>query len=90
MRTIWKFPLNWNEAQIVNFPKGARILDVQLQGSTICVWAIVNDDQPMTIEPRIIHVVGTGGEMPPQMYKEHYVGTVQTDGHVWHIFQELR
>lgn len=86
VRTIWKFPLNWNVQQSVNFPRGATILDVQMQGSTICLWAVVNTESP--IEPRIIHVVGTGCEVPPQLYKEHYIGTVQVDGYVWHLFQE--
>lgn len=90
MRTIWKFPLKWSATQIVNFPKGAIILDAQMQGPTVCVWAVINDDEPITMEPRFIHIVGTGNAMPVNLYKEDYIGTVQTNGFVWHIFQELR
>lgn len=39
--TIWKFPLEIADSQSVVMPSGARILSAQMQGSTLCLWAVV-------------------------------------------------
>lgn len=82
-RAVWKFPLNETpqdiEAPIVDF------LTVQYQGDTICVWAIVNQDTPPS--KYRLYVEGTGWESS-KISHDTYIGTVQGDGCVWHIFYE--
>ena len=82
-RAVWKFPLNETpqdiEAPIVDF------LTVQYQGDTICVWAIVNQDAPRS--KYRLYVEGTGWESS-KISHDTYIGTVQRDGCVWHIFYE--
>lgn len=82
MTTIWKFPIALLERQVIQMPKGAHPLSVQMQGNTITLWAMVNTEHPM--EDREIRIVGTGREADS---RDHYLGTVQVDGFIWHIFE---
>jgi len=71
-------------------PQGADILCVQYQGNALCLWAIVNADEP--VERCEIAIVGTGHPMPPDnqvIPKAIYIGTVQQPQmpFVWHVFE---
>jgi hypothetical protein len=83
MKTIWKFQLRLTDLQIVSMPKGAEILTVQVQHGIITMWAKVNTDAELVRVP--IQIVGTGN---PYQSVGKYIGTVQLDGFVWHLFQE--
>lgn len=82
-KAIWKFPLNLLNVQQVSMPTGARVLSVQLQGDTICLWAEV--DPKAEQQPRDFYIVGTGHEYNPRGLE--YRGTVQTGVYVWHVFE---
>ncbi len=83
MKAIWKFPLvDRCGLQFVAMPLGAEILTVQMQGTTITLWAKVNTENPMESVP--IQIVGTGN---PYDSVGDYIGTVQLDMYVWHIFK---
>lgn len=58
IRTIWKYPLKVTDTQDVMMPEGADILTAQMQGVTLCLWALVNPDAPK--QRREIEVLGTG------------------------------
>lgn len=85
MKTIWKFPLEVTDRQIVTMPEGARILDVQVQNDTPCLWAVVNE----RAEPqrRVIVIYGIGGPVPDT--EGTYIGTFQMYGGaaVFHAFE---
>jgi hypothetical protein len=84
-RRIWKYELEITDEQTVNMPMHADILTVQMQGGTMCMWALV---EPENVKrPRKFLVVGTGNPMPDGM--QRYVGTVQMmqGSLVWHIFE---
>jgi hypothetical protein len=66
-------------------PKGSEILDAQIQGDTLCLWAIVNPIEEE--EDRKIHIVGTGNLFPE--IECCYLGTVQDGNFVWHVFEEI-
>lgn len=86
--TIWKFRLRAHTVQHLSMPVGARILSCGTQGSDLCVWALVNPDEPK-IEERTIMIYGTGSGIAGAK-KLRMIGTVQqhTTGLVWHIFEE--
>lgn len=80
---IFKYHLQVTERQIVQLPKGAELLTVQIQRHQPCLWALVEETAPL--EPRAINLYATG-ESIPNLGK--YLGTIQLDhGHfVLHAF----
>jgi hypothetical protein len=81
---IWKWQIEVTDRQTVMMPKGAKLLDVQMQGGDCCVWALC--DQNAKKEPRSLAIYGTGHTIPNEAGE--YVATVQMlDGaRVFHVF----
>jgi hypothetical protein len=82
-KVIWKYIITY-EKNKYEMPKGAKILSVQEQNGQICLWVLVEPDAEREI--RIIEIAGTG---LPIKIKESwiFIGTVQTDWFVNHIFE---
>lgn len=86
--TIWKFPLETTDAQRIQVPSRNRILTVQMQGNTPCIWAAVDADSPK--EEMEIRIHGTGHELPQDAGSYAYIGTYQLhNGLVFHVFRIL-
>lgn len=87
MKTIYKYPMPIEDNVDIPMPMGARILTVQMQYGTPCVWAVVDTDAPLSI--RRLHWMGTGHPLPSR--DDIYIGTVQLmDGVlVFHLFEEI-
>lgn len=86
MTTVWKFPLEVVDRQTIEMPADARILSVQTQHGTPCLWAAVDPGRETVL--RTILVVGTGhphGELP-----ESFIGTFQlyAGDLVFHVFED--
>lgn len=82
MKTIHKYPIkSWS--QNLQIPKGAELLDVQIQKDALCVWALV-DDSEILLTSWVVDVVGTGH--PANYSRQAYLGTVQVGDLVWHVF----
>lgn len=83
--TIWKYPLDLTDTQNVMMPKSAKILTAQVQGDSLCLWALVNPDAPK--QRRKIEILGTVNPAPD--VNRRYISTVQMIGGsvVWHIFE---
>lgn len=83
---IFKYPLEVTDSQVIDMPRGARILCVQVQRGQPCIWALVDDD----VEPtrREIHMRGTGHNCNG-VDALRYIGTFQMhDGSlVFHAFE---
>ena len=85
MKTIWKFTVPFEDEVIVEMPKGARVLAVQMQRSQPCLWAIVDPYNPRV--RRKLHWRGTSHPVGDEVGS--YVGTCQpTDRLVFHLFDE--
>lgn len=90
MTVIWKFPIDLyrdrmvTASPVVEMPAGARMLTMQLQAHQPTLWAIVDPAAPK--EPRQLHIVGTGHPMPAGDLV--YLGTWQSNGLVFHVFEE--
>lgn len=87
MTTIYKYPLILEDRQVVLMPRAAQILSAQMQGRTLCLWALVDTAQDM--KPRQIEILGTGTVSAPDKPTEerHFIATVQMGQFVWHLFE---
>ena len=81
---IWKFPLEVQGEQVVSMPRGAKILTVQVQGTEVCLWALVDPDKGR--EERRFAIVGTGHDYDGD---GKYIGTIQLSSGrlIFHIFE---
>lgn len=86
MRTIWKIPLVLNDFQTISVPAGCEYLTVQDQRGVLCLWAIVDDEAAKV--SRSIRIVGTGHATAHSQNENTYIGTVQQNGFVWHVFSD--
>jgi hypothetical protein len=89
VKTVWKFPLKADDAQIVAMPANAHILTVQMQYAEPCIWALVNPEMPF--EERTILIAGTGHEREDLDGLVNYIGTFQMDGGglIFHVFERV-
>jgi len=98
MKVIHKYPLK-SDYQVtiveeeVNLPEGAEVLTVQVQGSTPCIWALVDTDRK--IETLSVAIIGTGHPFAADWLetpKKVYVGTYQLAAgtFVKHVFIEKK
>jgi hypothetical protein len=85
MDTVWKYELGRKRVSCHAIPESPLFLTVQMQFSSMCVWAQVDDTKPKRQYWFI--VMGTGHEMPTNPYHA-YVGTFQEMGGVmvFHVF----
>ena len=88
MKAIHKYPLTLQGEEKVSLPEGARILCVQNQRETICIWAVVDPDIT-SHEERTFMIIGTG-HIHDSIPTGGYIGTVQLqDGFlVFHVFEK--
>jgi len=83
MRTIWKYSFIIScSPQQVGIPEDSEYLHVEMQGSNLCLWALVEpSNKPIKHD---FMVYGTG--FPIEDGYE-YVGTGLENGLVWHLFE---
>lgn len=84
MKTIWKYPVPISSSFLLEMPRGATLLDVQVQHGAPYLWAMV--DPTAAKVGRVLHVHGTGkGIHEPS---GSYVGSFQLAGGelVFHVF----
>ncbi len=84
MKTIWKFPFQITDHQVIEMPAFSQLLTVQMQHGEPCLWALVNPDARKVDRHIIVH--GTGHQVESEA--EAYVGTVQVHGGqlIFHVF----
>ena len=85
-KTIYKYPLELKDEQVILLPTGADILTVQAQMDHPCIWAMVNPTAPNDMA-LTIRIFGTGHPIQDSDRLE-YIGTFQIyDGRlVFHAF----
>jgi len=86
-KIIWKFPLEIKDVQIIRLPINHKILTVQLQNRTPCLWVMVNPE--VSMEEIVIEIIGTGNPIEPG--EREYISTFQLfEGElVYHVFKRL-
>lgn len=93
-RTIWKITLPYpGDLGWFSLPSGARLLSADVQNGVPVGWVEVDTDVVVT-EDTAIHVVGTGWEIPENMYGEdvtlEHRATFQDGAFVWHVLQGVQ
>lgn len=88
MKRVFKYPIEVTDVQTVDAPADWEPLSVQMQGETLCLWALIDDDQPTTSHRVFVH--GTGHEV--HAGADRFVGTFQVGGGalVFHVFTEVK
>lgn len=88
MKTIYKYEMPSEDRPSIQMPDGAEILTVQRQNNAICLWAMVEPNNPPTI--RHFETFGTGQIIPGDMgIERRYIGSVQEKFYVWHVFERI-
>lgn len=90
MKTIWKFELAFEQITVLEMPKGAEVLTVQvdLKTNRPCLWVLVNPEAEK--ESRYIELFGTGHQINTGVGVERkYIGTYQYQKgeFVGHVFE---
>jgi len=81
---IWKYGLALTAEPIeISMPADAELLQVQDQGGTITIWAVVEPKAARVM--RRFRIVGTGHAFDVEPLE--YLGTVQQGAYVWHVFE---
>lgn len=94
MRTIWKFPLQMIDEQVIELPANSRVLSAGLDpAGLLCVWAQVDSEQPKS--RAAIFIQGTGQPLIDGIdYWPHennkFIGSVLQGQFVWHVFARYR
>lgn len=87
MVTVYKYRLEWSPVQIVKLPF-KRVLTIQIQDGTPCLWALVNTDAPDI--PLTVRMTGTGTDDGCDFGRMEYISTTQFGAFVLHWFYEDR
>lgn len=82
-KVVYKYPVTFGP-QIIEMPKDAEILTVQLQRGEPQLWALV--DPKLPVKHRLITIVGTGQSVQGNV---RYIGTFQLEygNFVFHAFE---
>lgn len=88
MHSIWKFPLEVTDEQVVQMPARSRILSVQVQNGVVCLWAVCVSDGSVSSERRVIRMYGTGNPIDDRTDTMNFIGTVQRGPFVFHVFED--
>jgi hypothetical protein len=80
-KTIYKYPIEITDEQLVTAPAGWQPLSVQMQRNTPCIWALVDPEAPPVQQK--VFVNGTGH---PVERDAPFLGTIQVGPLVFHVF----
>ena len=83
-KVVYKYPIELDDLQKIQMPIKSNILTVKIQDGKLCLWAEVTPE--FEIEPVLIKVVGTGHRDFIEEW-DQYIGTVQDDRFVWHVYR---
>lgn len=85
---ILKFPLLGGGAVTTIKCRFVRVLDIQVQRSTMAAWVLADDSAPEAVIELV--PIRTGWEIPSEVFeKMKYFKTVQDScGYVWHYYMK--
>lgn len=87
MKTIYKYPITSSQSPVsvctIRVSKNSKPLSIQIQNNWICVWSLVDTEEPLVLREFLI--VGTGHLIPEE--GATYLGSVQQPPFVWHVFE---
>ncbi len=84
MKTIYKYALE--PTTVLRLPASAELLTVQTQAGAPVLWVLL-DQEDLERRIRTVRSFPTGGLVPAEVTRRHYLGTFQTGGLVFHVFE---
>ena len=85
-KEIWKFDVLLLGDFKLTMPWGAKILTFQMQQDTPRIWVLIDWDVAGNArETREFTIQGTGIDF--YLDKGNYIGTIQRNNFVWHLFE---
>jgi len=82
MKTVYKYQVPIDGT--IKLPLGATVLHVGEQAQSVCLWALVDTNQPLV--GRRFMLVGTGHPIP-ETATYHGTGHIMIGGLVFHVFE---
>jgi hypothetical protein len=86
MKTIYKYSLTQG-SNYIPMPEGAKILSVRVQDRIIQCWAAIDAERPMY--NKHLYVVQTGEMIQHPLEKMRFIGTVEIDWWIGHVFEVI-
>ena len=85
MKTIYKYPIEITNKQIIEMPCNYKLLHVGLdpEGNPV-LWAEVYTSSPTALVP--IYVIGTGHPVPEET---KHIGSFVQIPFVWHVYTNI-
>ena len=80
---IFKYPLQYQPSQEVKHPTDWIPIHVGIQSGTLTIWAEVDPIEEEE-DKSIIHIIPTGGTVPPDSL---HLGSVLDGPLVWHVYE---
>lgn len=82
---VFKYPLD-PRSDTMALPRGAKVLSVGLDPAGVpSLWALVRAD-PDDLVPHLVRCICTGERFVHLQHWEEFIGTVQSNGIVLHVF----
>ena len=88
MKVIYKYPLILKDRQQIKLPTSAKFLSLQVQNGMPVIWCMIDTDDLevfLSVWNVSIYIFGTGNEVTCSDNCK-FLGTVQLDSLVWHVF----
>jgi len=87
VKKIFKYQLQPKPENLVEMPKGSRVLTIQTQGSAPNIWAEIDPDAPRIKRKFFIVATGQPMEIPET---SSYLGTfqIQDGALVFHVYTD--
>lgn len=87
MKRIYKYPIPVTDESTLELPEDAEILTFQAQDGKPYIWALVDPTRQLEIVS--FRLFGTGHPVENADTLE-YVGTIQIEPFVWHLFKSYK
>jgi len=83
---IWKYSLGPTPNHTLSMPKGAEVIQADIQHGEFFIWAIIPDTEAEK-ENRFFLIAATGGPEDSRTTKESHISTIMDGDYVWHVFE---
>ena len=87
MKRIYKYPFTVTAKVTVSMVKGAKIIYVDIQDDTPCIWAEVEDESTTMVDYHF-RIFGTGHDIPLSIGP--HIATFQQPPFVWHLYHRRK
>lgn len=87
---IFKYEIPIKDKFDLELPVYSKILSFQVQNGKPYIWVLLDDKQVLPLlRHRYFTLVGSGHEFDHHPDVMKYIGTIQLDSFVWHLFEDL-